>query len=102
MLRDGSGSNSFQVPERADAIALEVGVDSGVFKSYRAAIQKPSGETLLTRSGLRSRKGKSGALVSILLSPGDLPPGDYILVLSGEKSGGAETAGEFAFRIARR
>lgn len=99
MLRGGSGSNAFNVPEHADAIALEVSVEAGGYKTYRAAIQKPSGETILTQRGLRPRKGKSGVLVSVLLSSGDLPSGDYILALSGEKAGGAETVGEYSFRI---
>lgn len=102
MLRDGSGSNTFEVPEQADAIALEVSLEIAEYKTYRAAIQKPSGETLLTQRSLRPRKGKSGGLVTVLLSPGDLPPGDYILVLGGEKAGGVKTVGEYSFRLTRK
>ena len=101
MLRGGSGLNAFKVPREADAIALETNLVSDGYQSYRAAIQKPSGETIVTQQGLRPRKVESGMQVSVLLSPGDLSPGDYILVLSGEKAGRAETVEELAFRVLR-
>lgn len=101
MLRGDPGSNAFRVPYGADAIALELSLERVGSKTYRAAIQTPSGETILTQRGLRPRKGKSGALVSVLLSSGELSPGDYILVLSGERAGGVETVGEYSFRVVR-
>jgi hypothetical protein len=70
------------------------------YPSYRAAIQTPEGKTLWRGSARPVSAGSHS--ITVTLPAKDLPPGDYILSITGVTAAGSEeSAADFSFRVKR-
>jgi hypothetical protein len=99
--RDGGAPPELAVPKTATRVALVVPVAATWrYVSYQAVIRTAEDALVWEAAGLRPVDGKPLALG---LTADTLPPGDYILTLSGRRRGGppSELADHY-FRIVQR
>jgi hypothetical protein len=99
--RDGAVAPELIVPKNATLVAIAVPVETTWrYVSYQVVIRTAEGVLVWEDAGLRPDAGKP--LVPRLAAD-LLPPGDYILTLSGRRaSGPASELAERYFRIVRR
>jgi len=82
-----------------DTVSLRLTAPMQVtYPSYRAAVQTPEGKTLWRGPALPSAAG--GHSIAVTLPAKDIPPGDYILSVTGVTAAGREeSAADFSFRV---
>ena len=101
----GGGTRTLPVPGGASSVALRLNAEAGTYQSYRAVIESADGRQVWRADSLKPRR-PTGAGVSLNLPaiPARiLPPGDYILLLSGERpDGGFEGVADYSFRVVRK
>jgi anti-sigma factor RsiW len=101
-VRGGSGT-TLAVPQKARSIVLRLNFERpSVHNEYSAVIETADGNAVWRNDSFGSRSNVTGiSLPSIPAST--LPPGDYVLVLSGKGSdGGFEPVANYSFRISRK
>lgn len=96
----GGGGRTLDVPGGASSVALRLNVEAGAFESYRAVIETAGGREVWRADALAPR----GSTVSLPALPArSLPPGDYILLLTGKRPDGVyEGAADYSFRVVRK
>ena len=102
----GSGGQTLPVPQKARSIVLRLSFERpSSHQEYRAAIETPDGASVWRNDSFGSRP-KATELTRITLPSipsSSLPPGDYILFLSGKGSdGNFEPLANYSFRISRK
>jgi hypothetical protein len=99
--RDGGAGPELMVPKNATLVAIAVPVETAWrYVSYQVLIRTAEGVLVWEDAGLQPEAGKP--LVPRLAAD-LLPPGDYILTLSGRRaSGPASELADRYFRIVRR
>ena len=99
----GSGGTKLGVPRSAKFIRLTLSFERpSSHQEYRAAIETADGNTVWRNDSFGSRSGLDRvSLPSIPASA--LPPGDYVLLLSGKQAdGNFEPVANYSFRISRK
>lgn len=99
----GSGGTNLAVPSSAKSIRLTLNFERpSSHQEYRAAIETADGKTVWRKDSFGSRANADR--VSLPLIPVTaLPPGDYVLLLSGKQAAGNfETVANYSFRISRK
>ncbi len=82
---------------------LSLAVDGENYSNYRAALQGASGEEVLSLNRLNLTRKDGIGVVVMPVPAGLLGPGDYIVKLSGLKTGGSpEDIGKYYFRVSRK
>jgi hypothetical protein len=96
----GGGGRTLAVPRGASSVALRLNVEAGAFESYRAVIETAGGREVWRADALSPR----GATVRLPPLPATaLPPGDYVLLLSGKRpDGNYEGAADYSFRVVNK
>ena len=101
----GGGARTLTVPDGASSVALRLNVEAVTFQSYRASIETADGRQVWRADSVKPRHVK-GAVMSVNLPAipaRSLPPGDYVLLLSGVRpDGGVEGVADYSFRVVRR
>ncbi|HKQ51059.1 MAG TPA: hypothetical protein VJT74_01730 [Pyrinomonadaceae bacterium] len=102
----GGGAQTLEVPEKATFVLLQVRVetDSG-HKNYRAGIETADGREVWRAESFKPprRARARGAVELPAVRARLLPPGDYVLVLSGQRrDGDFESVADYSFRILRK
>ena len=101
----GGGARTLPVPRSASAVVLRLNVEAGAYLSYRAVIETADGRQVWRAPSVKLRQpASSGGAINLPAVPArDLPAGDYVLLLSGERSdGGFEGVAEYSFRVVRK
>lgn len=102
----GGGGQVLPVPQRARSIVLRLSFERpSLHQEYRAAIETPDGSPVWRNDsfGSRSNVTESNGISLPAIPAGTLPPGDYILLLSGRRSDGSfEPVANYSFRISRK
>lgn len=81
-------------------LALDIGIIE--FPTYSVSVLDANGKQVVDLYQLRARESAAGAEVPVRLPAGQIPPGDYLLVLSGVGSdGSSERLDSYNVRIAR-
>ena len=96
----GSGGTNLAVPSNAKSIRLTLSFERpSSHKEYRAAIETADGNTVWRKDSFTSRPNADRvSLPSIPVTA--LPPGDYVLLLSGKQEDGSfEPVANYSFRI---
>jgi len=99
----GSGGTTLGVPRSAKFIRLTLSFERpSSHQEYRAAIETADGNTVWRNDSFGSRSGLDRvSLPSIPASA--LPPGDYVLLLTGKQAdGNFEPVANYSFRISRK
>lgn len=103
MDRGAAGVNRTYLPASVQRLRLKVGVRAGEYKSYRAEVRTPEGETIWEQAGLKSQGGRNRAVVAVELPASRLKGSDYLMILSGNTAGSAyEVAGTYHFRVVKK
>lgn len=102
----GSGGTNLAVPRSAKSIQLTLNFERpSSHQEYRAAIETADGKTVWRKDSFGSRPNAAALdRVSLPSIPAAaLPPGDYVLLLSGKQADGSfETVANYSFRISRK
>jgi len=103
LVRDLGATRKLVVPPAAKLVELSLSVDGESYDNYRAVLQGASGEEVLSLNRLNLTR-KDGNSVVVMTTPASLlDPGDYIVRLSGLKSGSPpEDIGRYSFRVSRK
>lgn len=106
LVRGGGGdAATLQVPRGASSIALRLNVEMDTYASYRAVIETPGGLHVWSANLIKPRRptGTHGTIALPALPTRDLPPGDYILLLSGKRPDGEfEGVADYSFRVSKK
>jgi hypothetical protein len=98
----GGGAKTLSVPTNATSIVLNLNLESDRANStYRAVIETAGGRQIWRASQVKS--SRSGRVITLPAIPAkNLPPGDYVLLLSGVLStGSVENVADYSFRVLR-
>ena len=101
----GGGAKALAVPDGTASVALRLNVEAGTFQNYRAVIETADGRQVWRADSLKPRRANGAASsVNLPAIPArTLPPGDYVLLLSGVRpDGGVEGVADYSFRVVRR
>lgn len=101
----GGGGQRLAVPQKTRSIVLRLSFDRpSLHQQYRAAIETPDGSVVWRNDSFGSRTNVTElSKISLPAIPAsNLPPGDYVLLLSGKRSDGSfEPVANYSFRISR-
>lgn len=97
----GGGAATLRVPRVASSIALRLNVEDESYESYRAVIETADGRRVWGADFNRPRRA-AGSVALPAVPARDLPPGDYVLLLSGKRQGGEfEGVADYSFRVSK-
>ena len=103
LVRDLGVIKKLVVPPAARLVELSLSVDGENYNNYRAVLQGANGEEVLSLNRLNLTRIDGIGVVVMPVPAGLLTPGDYIVKLSGLKTGGSpEDIGKFYFRVSRK
>ena len=99
----GSGGTNLAVPRSAKSIQLTLNFERpSSHQEYRAAIETADGKTVWRKDSFGSRPNADRVSLPSIPAAA-LPPGDYVLLLSGKQPDGSfETVANYSFRISRK
>jgi hypothetical protein len=104
-VRGGDGT-TLAVPQKANSIVLRLSFERpSLHQVYRAAIETPEGKTVWRNDSFGFRESVTALdQVSLPAIPASaLPPGDYVLFLTGKRpDGNFEPLANYSFRISRK
>ena len=101
----GSGPTTLSMPNRVAAVGLRLVVEGHSYVRYQAVMQSADGREVWRWNSIKPNNiTATGLMVALPSVPNrNLPPGDYVLLLSGErKDGGYEDVADYSFRIVRK
>ena len=102
----GSGGTKLAVPRSAKFIRLTLSFERpSSHQEYRAAIETADGNPVWRNDsfGSRSNATASDRIILPTIPVSALPPGDYVLLLSGKQAdGNFESVANYSFRISRK
>jgi hypothetical protein len=101
----GGGSRTLQVPGGDSSVVLRLNVEGGAYRSYHAVIEFAGGQQVWRADSVRPRRpAAAGGTIELPAIPARaLPPGDYVLLLSGERPDGEfEGVADYSFRVVRK
>lgn len=101
LTRSASDTTLVSIPRGTEAVALDLPLEADEHPAYSLILQTAAGAEILTRHGLRARGGNGSRIVRLEVPASRLPSGDYLVTLSGKRSGAAEALGEYAFRVSK-
>lgn len=100
LVRDAQAGSSFTIPRAAKLVSMTAEFESEDYEKYRAVVRNVNTGEQVTRDGLAAAVIGRGKRVVFSLPAKNLPPGDYILSLSGVIRGGeTEDVRSYYFRI---
>ena len=100
-VRSGGG-NRLEVPLNTSSIVLRVALDSNSLQSYRAVIETPEGRTVWRSNSFKINRNSEDPHV-LRVPAKNLPPGDYILFVNGERANDVfELVANYSFRVVRK
>ncbi|HQR46907.1 MAG TPA: hypothetical protein PK598_12965, partial [Thermoanaerobaculia bacterium] len=103
LTRDSSAAVAVSVPAGTESVELSLPLEADAFPAYGVLLRTGAGAEVLERAGLRSRREGTGPAVVVEVPAEKLPPGDYVLTLSGVPARGKpEVLAQFAFRVPAR
>ncbi len=102
----GGGGKKLAVPQNVRSIVLRLSFERpSLHQEYRAAIETPDGTSVWRNDsfGSRSNATELSRITLPMIPASALPPGDYVLLLSGKRSdGNFEPVANYSFRISRK
>ena len=95
----GAGS-ALRIPAETKNVQLSLILRESDYPSYKATLRSADGGTLLTTGALHARKSRTGAGLVFLVPSHRLPPGDYLVSLTGlTRDGKVESVNDYQFRV---
>jgi hypothetical protein len=103
LVRSGGG-RTLNVPPGESLIKLRLKIESDgpTYTSYRAVIETAEGREVWRADSITAPTA-AGTLNLPAIHGKDLPPGDYVLLLSGKRpDGGFEGVADYSFKVVRK
>lgn len=102
----GGGGNTLTLPGKATYVLLQLNLDTDPsHENYRAVIETAEGRQVWRADSVKPRRAADAVTVIELpaVPATDLPPSDYVLLLSGKKQGGGfEGVADYSFKVVRK
>ncbi len=96
LLRGSSAPQPLTIPRAAKQIALRMRMETQDYAAYQAQLRTVEGADVWRRQNIKA----TGLRVALTVPAAQLPPGDYILTLSGISAAGAvEDGNRYFFRV---
>ena len=103
LLRDMGSSQKFNIPASSSAVEFHLTLAQEDYPKYHAVLLRVEGEEIWAQTWLRVEGTAQNQPLQLILPAKLLPPGDYVLKLSGiSASGESEDAGKYYFRVIRK
>lgn len=84
-------------------VRLDLKIEDGSYRSYRAEVQTAEGEIVWSREGLQTRQTGQRKIVEIVLPAALLTRSDYLVMLTGiTPTGAADKIGTYHFSMIRK
>ena len=101
--RGGLG-NELKLRPKVKFISLRLNLETEAsYPEYRASFETAEGRTVKSVNSVKPSQANAASIVLPGIRAVDLPPGDYILSLSGKRADGTfENVAHYSFRIARK
>lgn len=95
----GGGGTTLRVPRGTSSVVLRLNVEDESYESYRAVIETADGRRVWGADFNRPRRA-GGSIALPAVPARELPPADYVLLLSGKRRGGEfESVADYSFRV---
>ena len=97
LVRGGGGMQMLRAGE-AESVRLQLLLEEAGYPRYAASIETPEGRAVFSRANLTPVPLKDARVVVLTVPVSALPPGDYIVRLSGAGADGDESVADYSFR----
>jgi hypothetical protein len=88
------------VPAGAGEVHIQLAITDVEYPSYEVVLRGIPASLVITRPHLRPQGSRASARLNVVVPPGRLTAGDYLLSLSGERAGKpSEPVSELLFRV---
>ncbi len=81
---------------------LELVLEESRYDSSRAELQDVEGRRLWQEASLQPEAARAGKMIAMRVPAKLLPPGDYIVLLSGIRKGAAQEISNYTFTVVAR
>lgn len=99
---EGNRMQELQIPPDAGLVRLKLPFTTGEYKKAQVSIRNVDAGPVWRQSGLNVQPGAGTSTVIAGVPAAKLPPGDYVLTLSGQTTAGeAEEIDRYSFRVLR-
>ncbi|HYG81906.1 MAG TPA: hypothetical protein VD861_16020, partial [Pyrinomonadaceae bacterium] len=102
----GGGANTLTVPDKATFVLLQLNLDTdSSHENYRAVIETAEGSQVWRADSVKPRRtADAGTVIELPAVPArELPPNDYVLLLSGKNpDGNFEGVADYSFKVVRK
>ena len=103
LSRAGDPTATLNLASGIHRVQLDLKIEDGSYRSYRAEIQTAEGEVVWSREGLKARRTGHQQVIQIALPTVLLTRSDYLVMLTGIASTGAsDKIGTYHFSIIRK
>ena len=99
-VRSSSEANAVRISSAASVVRLQLEPEGEGYQRYRAVVETAEGREVWRQAEVKPIR-PGGSSVAVTLPASLLPPGDYVLTLSGAGAGGYEAIADFTFRVKR-
>jgi hypothetical protein len=98
---DAGIAPTLAIPPGTREVRIQLAMDDAEYVSYQVSLNAVAGPVVFTRQRLAPRKVQPGVRIALTVPADRLAAGDYMLTLSGERSGAPpETVSQLLIRVA--
>ena len=98
--RDAGAPTPLTLRAAPQTVRVELVLEEDRFDSYAAELQDVEGRALWREEALRSKAAASGQTVALNVPARLLPPGDYVVILHGERRDKTSEINNYTFTVA--
>lgn len=96
----GDGGQVFKISPGVSRVHLQIVLENGDHPRYEVVVRRPEGAEVFRQGELKARKAGSGPSLIVQIPTAHLPPGDYLVAVSGAISSAAyEHIRNYSFRV---
>lgn len=103
LVRGASEPKRLVIPQGAELVRMQLDLERGDYKSYRAVLETVEGNRIWSSGSLKARPNNSGKIFTLGLPASLFTKRGYILRLSGVIADGRlESVGEYYFNVVKK
>ncbi|MFY9553479.1 MAG: hypothetical protein WAV20_21075 [Blastocatellia bacterium] len=103
LVRGAGEPKRLIIPQHADLVRVQIGLDQDDHKSYRVFLETVDGKRIWGSGSLKVQSHKSGKVVTLGLPASLFTKRDYIMTLSGVNADGSlENVSEYYFSVLKK
>ena len=102
-LRSEGASKELIISPGTSAVQLQLVLQAADYRKYRVIVKNSQAVEIRQKNALKPQRSSSGSTLSLQLPARLLPPGDYIVNVSGVAASGAvESVSDYVFHVSTR